>query len=461
MDIQQKAIQHLVYPLNLWRTNNLPRLKYIREYERTQFLSRAEIEQLQLERFQRLFEYAYDSCDFYKQRFAQMGIVPSDIRSLSDIHQLPILEKRDIQQNNDGMISNKWPKNDLIRNQTGGSTGTPISFYLSHERDCSRAAATIRHNRWAQWNIGDKTALLWGAARDFVEDSWKQRVRNSIRDRSLSLNTAHLTEEKLQKFHVAIKKFRPKVFLAYAKSAVLFAQYLKSNGLDAYQPKSIVTSAEVLSAEDRKLLEEVFGCKVYNRYGCREVSVVASECSEHSGLHTMAEGLLVEVVGTDGAPVKGKAGSVVVTDLLNFAMPMIRYRIGDMAVASEEECKCGRGLPMLKSLQGRITDFLVGADGRLVSGVYLTTYVIAERPRLGRVQLWQEEAGRVLCKISPESRDNLDTDLNYLVTETERFLGPGTKVEIEFVDNLQEEESGKYLFCRSTAACDFMQTQGA
>lgn len=162
-----------------------------------------------------------------------------------------------------------------------------------------------------------------------------------------------------------------------------------------------MTSAEVLEPADRQLIEEVFGCPVFNRYGCREVGVIASECPAHQGLHIAAEGLLVEIVQGNDPVRPGESGAILVTDLLNLGMPLIRYRIGDMGTWEEGQCPCGRGLPRLREVSGRVTDFLVGADGRLVSGVYLATYVVARRTSLGQVQILQEEPGRVRYRIKP------------------------------------------------------------
>ena len=181
----------------------------------------------------------------------------------------------------------------------------------------------------------------------------------------MTLNTALITEDGLRDFHARLKTFRPKVLLGYANSLKLLAQYLKSHGLAAYQPRSIVSTAEVLGPEDRALIEDVFGCRVFNRYGCREVSVIASECAEHAGMHIMAEGLCVEVVRGGRYAPPGEAGAVLITDLLNLAMPLIRYRIGDVAASQAGPCSCGRGLPRLEGLQGRVTDFLVARTGAL------------------------------------------------------------------------------------------------
>jgi len=146
-----------------------------------------------------------------------------------------------------------------------------------------------------------------------------------------------------------------------------------------------------------------------------------------------------------------------VTDLLNLAMPLIRYRIGDVAVVEGGVCACGRGLPRIRSVEGRSSDFLVGADGRLVSGISLTLFLVARRPSLGQVQIWQEVRGQVLFKICPLNGAAVSPDDRlFLDTETKNYLGPDTNIDYECVEQLPCEPSGKYLFCRSAAACDFV-----
>ncbi len=237
---------------------------------------------------------------------------------------------------------------------------------------------------------------------------------------------------------------------------MLFARYLQARGLTPHRPHSIVTSAEVLEADERRLLEDVFGCPVFNRYGCREVSVVASECPAHSGLHIMAEGLFLEIEMPHGPAAPGEMGAILVTDLLNHAMPLIRYRIGDMGAWASGTCPCGRGLPRLERVAGRVTDFLVGCDSRLVSGVYLATYVVAHRPSLGQVQILQNKPGAVTYRIKPGRDFQHESDLEYLRSTTRRYLGAEMKIDSEVVDELPAEPSGKFLFSRSTVAPSFL-----
>jgi phenylacetate-CoA ligase len=316
----------------------------------------------------------------------------------------------------------------------------------------------LRHNRWAGWEIGDKAAVLWGAPRDRRPDGWRSRLRAALLREPLWLDTGHVTEAALAGFHDSLLRYRPKVLQAYAGAAVLFARFLEARKLPAYRPHAIVTSAEVLDAPERKLLESTFQCPVFNRYGCREVSVIASECPAHTGLHVMAEGLFVEIETPSGPAAPGQMGAVLVTDLLNYAMPLIRYRIGDLGCWASGSCPCGRGLPRLQHVAGRVTDFLVGCDRQLVSGVFLATYVVAQRPSLGQVQIRQDRPGAIVYRIRPGCNFDPLHDRHYLQTTTREYLGTKTEVAVELVEELPCESSGKFLFSRSTVAADYFRS---
>lgn len=455
MAIFPTLVRNVFFPLSLGRNGELAQLRYQREFERSQFFSPDELRALQTERLQQLLRHAYAQCPFYRQRFNDRGLTPGDIRTLEDLRALPVLEKADIQQQAANMVATNWPRRDLIRNQTGGSTGTPISFYLSGDRKCSRAAATLRHNRWAGWEVGDRAAVIWGAPRDRPGNSLWAKIRGWLLREPLWLDTAQMTEATLQEFHRALWRYQPRIIQAYARAAVLFARYLEARNLRPYRPLSIITSAEVLEDEDRAVLERVFGCPVFNRYGCREVSVIASECTAHRGLHVMAEGLYVEIETADGPAGPGQMGDILVTDLLNHAMPLIRYRIGDLGSLARGSCPCGRSLPRLEKVAGRVTDFLVGDTGQLISGVFLATYIVAQRPSLGQVQIHQSRAGQVLYKIRPGQGFERARDEEYLRRTTREYLGNSASVALEIVAELPASPSGKFLFSRSSVTPPF------
>jgi phenylacetate-CoA ligase len=309
MSIHSFLVRNIFHPLWLCHDGHGVQLRYQREFQRTQYLPADQLRDLQWLRLQRLLEHAYEPCPFYRRRFQQAGVQPGDLRCLEDLHALPPLTKAEIQEHGPELVAQNWPKKDLIFNQTGGSTGTPLSFYMSRDRYCSRAAATVRHNAWAGWRTGDKAALIWGAPRDRPDPDRRSRLRDYLLREPVWLDASHLTPQRMQEFHTTLCGRRPRVILAYSRALVLFARYLQSEGLTPWRPHALVTSAEVLEDDERLLLEDVFGSPVFNRYGCREVSVIASECPAHSGLHVMAEGLYLEIETPRGRAVPGELGS--------------------------------------------------------------------------------------------------------------------------------------------------------
>jgi len=454
MSLYQAFLQNVLFPVDAYRAGKGKLFPYLREFEASQHLPPDEIRRLNWQRFKVILHHAYHNIPYYRKSFDALGVTPEDVQSESDLLRLPILEKRQVQDHLDELVVPDWPKDQLVLDQTGGSTGTPVRYYCSFDRRISREAATWRHNRWAGWEVCDKAAALWGASRDLVPPQrGLSRIRSFFLDRLILFNTAVFNESDALAFNERLKAYRPRCILGYANALVVFALMLKEKNVTAYSPFSIVSSAEMLPPENRKIIEEVFGCRVFNRYGSRETSVIASECDRHEGLHLMAEGLHVELVA-DGRHAKpGEPGEIVVTDLLNLPMPLVRYRIGDMARWSDKPCSCGRGLPMLAELSGRVTDFLVTDDGSLCSGASLTALVVAYRPTLKQIQIVQERQGEILFRIASGRNNPVpDDDLDFIRAKSAIYLGKGTKVEFEFVDEIPKTASGKSLFSISKAA---------
>ncbi|MCL2623467.1 MAG: hypothetical protein FWD31_07355 [Planctomycetaceae bacterium] len=454
MSLYKAFLRNVLYPMDVYRSGKGKLFHYLREFEASQYLPPDEIRQLNRHRLKTILRHAYNEIPYYRKSFDALGVTPGDVQSESDLLQFPILEKRQVQDHLDELVAPDWPQNNLIIDQTGGSTGTPVRYYRSFDRHISREAATWRHNRWAGWDVCDKSAGLWGASRDLAPPTkLLSRIRSFFLDRAMILNTAIFNETDALAFNERLKVYRPKCILGYANALVVFALMLKEKNVAAYTPHSIVSSAEMLSPENRKIIEDVFGCKVFNRYGSRETSVIASECDRHEGMHLMAEGLHVELIvgGRHARP--GETGEILVTDLLNLPMPLVRYRIGDTASWSDKPCSCGRGLPMLAELSGRVTDFLVTDDGSLCSGASLTALVVAHRPTLKQIQIYQERQGEIVFRIA-SGRDNPvpDVDLDFIRERSALYLGKGTKVEFEFIDEIPKTASGKLLFSISKAA---------
>ncbi len=441
--------RRLIYPIWSRKDGDYP-LAHLREFERTQYFSPERLRELQWERLERLVHHAYERCPFYRERWSAAGIRPGDIRGFDDFARLPLVTKRDIQEHAPDMVRSDRSPGDLVQNRTGGSTGEPLVFYLDPDRVRSRAASSIRHDRWAGKDIGTYYASIWGHRRDRepLGNSWAA-FRERWIYRVLFLDASSLSADTLRGFVDRLRRARPEVYVAYANAIYLLARFLKEEGVsDPPRPEAIIATAEVLEPERRALIESVFGCPVFDRYGCREVSIIASECSEHDGLHINAEALHVEIL-RDGKPAAaGEAGEVVVTDLLNTGMPLIRYRIRDMAAPVEGVCRCGRGLPRLRMAGGRVTDFISTPDGRIVSGASLTIFLVANTPGLRQAQLRQARREEVVVRIV-RGPDYDRASEDYLLRTAREMLGDAVRIAVEPVEEIPPSPSGKHLFCVS------------
>jgi phenylacetate-CoA ligase len=457
MPIYQQFFKHILNPIDLWRTGDYAEIRYWKEFERTQYLSADALNELIWKRLRHILDTAYRKIPYYKSAFDRAGIVPSDIKTDTDMLAVPILEKRDVQTNLPTMLDSDYPKNLLIFDKTGGSTGTPVNYYYSRYRKWTRQAAALRHDRWAGYDTGQRQAAIWGAARDITPSGLKQKIKSFFFPEQLILNSINMTPALMLEFNEKLKRYKPTTLLAYANALALFASFLKQQGVSVYQPKGIITSAEVLHPEDRTLIEELFHAKVFNRLGCREFSVIASECECHTGMHIMAEGLYIEIVRGNRHTEAGELGEILVTDLFNEPMPMIRYRLGDTASRVAGTCPCGRSLPQIDQVAGRVTDFLVGVDGQFCSGVAMATFIVSKKPSFGQIQIIQDERNKILYRVGCGKKKQLNSkDIEFLREQTELYLGKGIEIECEFVDSIPHEASGKFLFSKSKVAREIM-----
>ncbi len=454
-DMYATFVRHALAPLDAFRqgSDHYSILKDLRE---SQYAAPEKLQEMALAKLNRTVRYAFEHCPFYKRSFAVAGYNPSDILDEESFRQLPTLSKRDIQENLADLRSDEYSDDDLIANQTGGSTGEPLKFYLDKPRAISRLAATLRHDEWAGYRPGDKVGLLWGAAQDFADDtSLKVRLRNKLLDRTLTLNAVSMSTGVMTDYYQKLCEFQPRVLLAYAHTVYVFAEFIRAQGLKAPSPDSIITSAELLSDEERKVIEEVFDTEVFDRYGCREVSIIASECESHDGLHVNAENIYLEILKGDRPAKIGETGEIVLTDLENRGMPLIRYRIADSAEAMDNSqiCDCKRTLPRIKITGGRVNEFLVTADGRLVAGTALTIFLSTKIPGVAQMQLYQKEAGELTVRVVASDSG---IDEAALLEESRSFLGENMRISVSYQEYIPREKSGKYRFSISEVASEYI-----
>jgi phenylacetate-CoA ligase len=449
MGLFDLACRRLIHPL--WaRREGRDSARLRRELERRQFDSPAIVRARQGAALRRLLRHAMDTVPYYSTLFDRAGLCVDDIASIDDLRAIPILTKADIRANSGALLSASFSGRQLTRKKTSGSTGVPLEVKLDPNGLQWKRACTLRADEWSGWQRGQTVAKVWGNP-EFKQFGVRGRIRNWLYERAVYLDTLQMSPEAITRFAQSIALNRPAMIFGHAHSVFLLADHIHRHDLPRYRPNGIITTAMVLHDWQRRRIEDVFKCPVTNRYGCEEVSLIACECGEHRGLHVNADSVLVETV-REGQPAKpGEAGAIVITDLSNFAMPLIRYQVGDVGVLTERDCPCGRGLPILEALEGREADYVVTADGQFVSGISLTENFAVLVPGVAQIQIVQESIERFLFRIVRDAAFGPDSERAIAALVVERF-GPRVSWQCEFVEAIAQEPSGKYRFCISHVA---------
>jgi phenylacetate-CoA ligase len=431
--------------------------RYYDLLNRTQWLSPSDLRELQDEKLTRLVRHAYREVPYYRERMKALKVTPEDIRGQADLHKLPYLTKNDVRENlHFDILSRNHDKNSVLKITTSGSTGEPFVCYADRAQLEFRWAATLRSQEWTGYRFGDPCVRLWHQTIGMNKSQEVREKLDAILTRRTFIPVFEMNDAALEKMFRTIEDAKPVLLDGYAEALDLIAHYLKRRpqGL-AVKPKALMTSAQTLPEPSRKLIEEAFGCKVFDKYGSREFSGIAYECEAHAGHHIVGEGYLVEVL-KGGEPAKpGEAGEVVITDLNNYCLPFIRYRIGDLAVAMDNSrpCACGRGLPLLGAIEGRVQSIILGADGRYLPGSFFP-HVLKDYDHAVRLfQIEQDRPGHMLFRVVKGGRYS-DETLREILALFRQYLGD-IEIEVAFVDNVELVRTGKRMASVSKLKVDF------
>ena len=414
--------------------------------QRSQRWSREEFAAYQMQALSRLLDHAYENVPYYRRVFDERGLVPGDITTLNDLELLPFLTRDDLQKNLADLKARNYPESAFEYVTTGGSTGIPVGFY--YERGTSRA------REWAfmktQWDrVGYRFTDRCAVLRGYVVGSPKEGTfwKKALFGRWLIMSSHHMTEETLPAYIDRIRKFRPRFIQAYPSIAVILARYMREHDIEPFPTvKAVLCGSENLYPWQRDLLAGAFGCRVYSWYGNSEQTVLAGECEESTRYHIFPEYGIVELIGRDGRPVEGPGamGEVVATNLTNFVCPLIRYRTMDVAVAAEGQCSCGRSYPLLESVEGRLHEFIVTRDHRLISMTAVNMHSDVF-DNVAQFQFYQMREGEVLMRIVKKP-GYTDRDTERILRELGKKFEGDVDLTIRFVGKIPRTRRGKYRF---------------
>lgn len=420
-----------------WNAYNTYRkgVSYRSQLSRTAALfnaSRADISAFQRAQLETLLRHAYQTTPYYRELFKVES---------PDISQIPTLEKSNIREQLENLCSEAVPQKHRIKNATGGSTGTPLTFYQDRNYWNQRNLSVYYFDRWAGWNFGERQLIIWGALSDVgASRDWKHQLNNFWRNHYW-LNGFHLTDATMRRAFQRMDRYYPQTILAYPSSLYQFARFIFENGLKPrWGLKGIISSAEMLHPHYRDLAETVFGIKVYNRYGGREVGLIAMECAE-GRMHINCRDLYLEIDSPDPYT---QPGDILITQLNNYAMPFIRYRIGDIGRLSDEVCPCGSQLPILAELLGRSTATFRTRTGTLIHAGYFT-HQFYNVIGLEQFQLIQETFKHCVLKVVVNTQWT-EAARRYMVQKIQEALGADVIVTVKFEKEIPLPTSGKREF---------------
>jgi phenylacetate-CoA ligase len=387
----------------------------------------------------------------------ELKLTPEDIRTVADLHKLPFLTKDEIRRHlYFDIMSENHDKSQVLRIATSGSTAEPFICYADRAQLELRWAATLRSQEWTGYRFGDRCMRLWHQTIGMTRVQTAREIADAALTRRRFIPVFEMRDDALCDVVRQISAWQPVLLDGYAEALNLLAQYIQAAGGLERKPHAVMSSAQTLPDQSRRVIEDAFGCRVYDKYGSREFSGIAYECEAHAGYHVVAEGYIVEIL-RDGEPAApGETGEVVITDLNNYCMPFIRYRIGDLAQAVDNSrpCSCGRGLPRIGRVEGRVQSIIQGNDGRYLPGSFFSHYLKEFSFAFRQYQVVQEERGAILFNVVKGSRYSDDV-LDEVLRTFRQYLGQEMRIDVQFVENIEMVRTGKRLASISRLPVDF------
>ncbi len=416
-------------------------LKYLEYLEASQWLPREERSKRELSELRLLLLHAATHIPYYRELFRREHFDPRGVTSLRDLEALPLLTRQIVRERYADLVDPAH-RGRTLKKGTSGSTGCPLKFEYSMTSEYWRQAVKLRGYGWAGYRPGLKTFYYWAAV-SAARPSLKIRADRALR-RETFVDSMKQDVASRRAALVLLRKIRPSVVVCYTQSCAQFARWVLDEGLRDWDDVPVICGAEAVLPGDRAVLASAFGPAIFETYGSRETMLIAAECEAHDGMHIQEENLVVEVVSDRRGVPRGQPGDVVVTDLHNFGMPMIRYVNGDVAILAESGvCACGRDLAKVARVDGRRADTLIDGDGNTVPGiVFHVLFSDARKDIVRQFQAMQRGDGAVVLRVV-RGREFSEDAFAAITRRFAEYLR-GLPVSVEFHETIAPQiRSGK------------------
>lgn len=437
-------IVYLIFNLLIFRTKFIAFIKEYNLIKKNQYKSIENNLEIQRERLYNLLNYAINNVPFYKK--FENKINKDTI--FKDIKNFPIITKDVIRKQGKSLIS-EIPFSNYKINTSGGTTGEPIRLLQDKLYYLKVRASELAFDEIAGYNLGDKLIKLWGNEKEIYENkkTFVKHFTNEICKNITFLNSFLMSDTRIHEYIDIINKLRPNVIIGYVQSLYELSKFIKRKGRFIIPVNSVITSAGVLTQNMRKLIKNTFKCNVFNRYGSREIGIIATSCEKADKLHINMFQNYIEILDNNGKSLNfGEKGNIVITSLVNFMMPMIRYKIGDRGSLNNINCSCGRHLIRLDNVFGRSVDVFKNKKGDLIDGEYFT-HLFYFRDKIKQFQVIQKKLDEIDIDVVTYNNERLNTDIqNDIIDKIQLVMGKDCKICFKYVLNIKPSSSGKYRY---------------
>jgi len=445
MSLAEKIYNHSpIFIQNLLITAYGYRLKKARYTQRfhhycsslieSQHYSSDKLRELQEKRFQKVLSESLPHVPFYQSILKEKALSPSEINLNNYTSVFPVLTKEILRNNQHAFVNSQKQPHKTETINTSGTSGTPLSITTTTDTLQQNYAFFNRCLSWAGVKHGDRCATF--AGRVFISPTQNKAPywRYNHASNAMLCSSYHISSQTIPSYIRALEKFDPVYIDSYPSALYEIAKYINQTGLNH-------TSSETLFDYQRAALEQAFHCKVYDHLGSAEMVTLISQC-EHGQYHFNPEFGLFEILDEDDAPVAtGTPGRLICTSLINPAMPLIRYELGDSVTLSPDSCECGRHFPVVASLVGRTDDMIIGCDGRRIGR--LDPIFKKMSSEIKETQIIQNDLTNITLKIVAD--DNYDKKLtNNIIDELKIRIGDCIQYHVEYVDTIPKTRSGKF-----------------
>jgi phenylacetate-CoA ligase len=413
----------------------------------SQWNSREELQEIQLAKLQRLVRHAYEQVPFYRRSFETAGVAPQDVRSLDVLSRLPTFDKQTLRSEFSQLTARNASRFRPVTHHTSGSTGIPQKILHDRQNLTFERATAWRHYDWAGYHHREPMAVLRGVV---VPEGRNWYKPNSW---TLVLSSFQLKGETLDDYVQALRKFQPALLRAYPSALYFLAQLLERRGVDEIRPRAIVTASESLLPQQRAAIERILGCPILDWYGSGEHVAIISQCPAGKYHVHMEYGIVEYERRPEFDRDQAQAYEIICTGLNNYSMPLLRYRIGDVVhIKQAETCDCGRGLPVVSGIEGRLDDAIITPDGRMIPASGMTlAFEFSEA--IAQAQLYQETVDELTIRVVKSPGYSME-DHAFMLDQVRSRIGEAMRIQVEFVDEIPRLPSGKQPFAISKATLD-------